>query len=442
MCRTLRISIVTGLVILSNVFGGSRVVLADRGKPVAVRWWGQAMVSVETYWNLRIVVDPYATRIGYDDPQAGGDLVLITHEHADHNNAELIGGNPVVVRGLDAEGNVRPVHHVLDRPPNADRPTWKGVRTPSTRSKHAAVVTTIPSWHDDEQGQERGANTMFLIEVDGVRIVHCGDLGQRELTDDQLRMMSPVDLLLIPVGGTYTVDGGQAAHIVRQVKPRIVVPIHYKTAVLTFNLAPVQPFLDALGSDHKVVRPVGNTVAIRAFKPRRGAPAKVVVAKFRPWVMPNELADSFSRKDAASRASQAVFAELSANQMNFRPSNGTHTPRWNAEHMMGRELGFFSQIYAQIDPAVAHIDLNPNQMPPDYVAAHPNWSGEEEARQMERITAFSRRFAYLLDGLDLDQKAPGSRWTPRGLLEQMERHYQGHTANVKKKFELPDWPKE
>jgi hypothetical protein len=110
--------------------------------------------------------------------------------------------------------------------------------------------------------------------------------------------------------------------------------------------------------------------------------------------------------------------------------------------MMGRELGFFSTIFAELDPAIPVINLNPAQMPPDYKAAHPNWSGAEEARQMKRVTKFTRRFSYLLEGVDLDEQAPGSRWTLRRLLEQMHRHYGEHTANVKKKFALPDWPVE
>ena len=127
--------------------------------------------------------------------------------------------------------------------------------------------------------------------------------------------------------------------------------------------------------------------------------------------------------------------------MNFEPANGTHTPRWNAEHMMGRQLLFFSQIYAAISPyAFRPIDLNPEQMPPDYRAAHPDWGGVEEARQMERANAFVRRFAYLLDDVDLDARAPGSRWTLRALLKQMGRHFAEHTANVVKKFDQPDWP--
>jgi hypothetical protein len=150
----------------------------------------------------------------------------------------------------------------------------------------------------------------------------------------------------------------------------------------------------------------------------------------------------FTEKEIACTHSQKVFSPLSVQQMNFKPSNGTHTPRWNAEHMMGRELLFFSQIYAKQDSAIRPMDLNPQQMPPEYVAAHADWDGGEEARQMRRVSAFSRRFAYLLADLDLDQKAPGSFWTPRGLLQQMHKHYDEHTANVIKKFELPQWPKE
>jgi len=300
-------------------------------------------------------------------------------------------------------------------------------------------VTSIPAWHDDTQGGERGATAMFAIDVDGVRIVHCGDLGQRRLTDEQLRAMGHVDVLLVPVGGVYTIDGPETAAIVKQVKPRIVVPIHCRTPALKFNLEPVEPFLAAVESSCAIEHVNGNTLAVSAGK--QGAPEKtrVVVLQHELWRPNAELAGLFGRMESACRDSQEVFRPLSAEQMNFRPSNGTHTPRWNAEHMMGRELLFFTQIFAARDSAVAPLDLNPAQMPPDYHPAHPDWTGAEESRQIERASAFVRRFAYLLDGVDLDQPAPGSRWTLRRLFGQMERHYGEHTANVRKKFELADW---
>jgi len=334
-------------VFLSVFLAAATEAHADTGQPVAVRWWGQAMVSIESYWNLDVVIDPYGERVGYPEPQVTGDLVLITHEHFDHNNAGAIGGKPVVVHGLDANGKVTPLHRILDRMPNEERPTWTDAD--SDHSSHAVTVTTISSWHDDEQGRERGANAMFVIDIDGVRIVHCGDLGQSTLTDQQLAALGHVDVLLVPVGGIYTVDGKQAAAIVRQVRPRMAVPIHYKTPALAFDLQPVEPFVSAMESDSEIVHATGNTLAVAATdeKPTK---TKVVVLNYQPWVPNGELDKMFVRKVAASHEAQAVFAPLSAKQMNFQPSNGTHTPRWNAEHMMGRELLFFTQIYASTLP--------------------------------------------------------------------------------------------
>jgi hypothetical protein len=191
------------------------------------------------------------------------------------------------------------------------------------------------------------------------------------------------------------------------------------------------------------VKHMGNTLAMIAST-SEVSPDSVQIIQLgsQPIELPKELTQLIDAKEAACRASQAVFAPLAVQQMSFQPANGSHTPRWNAEHMMGRELLFFSQIYHAMDPAIPMMDLNPKQMPPDYRAKHPDWSGAEEAWQMQRVSAFTRRFAHLLVDLPLDKKAPDSRWTPRGLLKQMERHYGEHTANVKLKFKLPGWPAE
>lgn len=162
-----------------------------------------------------------------------------------------------------------------------------------------------------------------------------------------------------------------------------------------------------------------------------------------PPSVPVHLRELFDRMEAANRRSQDVFRKLSIDQMNFKPSNGTHTPRWNVEHMAGRQLLFFSQIYHALDPRIPVIDWNPEQMPPDYKARHPEWSGKDEARAMQRVDDFCRRYAYLLENTALDAKPPATGWpTLKALLLQMEQHYDEHTANVVKKFDLPDWPKE
>src|SRR6056297_728506 len=160
-----------------------------------------------------------------------------------------------------------------------------------------------------------------------------------------------------------------------------------------------------------------------------------------PAPVPAHLRDLFDRMETANRRSQDVFRKLSVEQMNFKPSNGSHTPRWNAEHMAGRQLLFFSQIYNALDPSVPVIDWNPKQMPPDYKARHPEWSGADEARAMQRVDDFCRRYAYLLEDVQLKDKPPATFWPSlEALLLQMEKHYDEHTANVEKKFELPDWP--
>src|SRR6056297_3831180 len=163
----------------------------------------------------------------------------------------------------------------------------------------------------------------------------------------------------------------------------------------------------------------------------------------KPPAVPGHLREFFDRMEAANRRSQDVFRKLSTAQMNFKPSNGTHTPRWNAEHMAGRQLLFFSQIYNAIDPSIPVVDRNPKQMPDVYEARHPDWSGADEARAMQRVDNFCRHYAHLLKDTRLNDRPPATSWPSlAALLLQMERHYDEHTANVKKKFELSDWPQE
>lgn len=430
------------LAILCPATGSYAQADVEPSPPVAIRWWGQGMVSIEAWWHRPIVIDPFGENIGYNVPKLSADLVLVTHEHSDHNNVEAVGGEPKVVRGLNADGGVRGIHHVLDRWPNQNQAQWRDARLRIARGPHPVTVTSIPAWHDNSAGSERGAVAMFLIEVDGVRILHCADLGQTELNAMQLTSAGDVDVLLLPVGGVYTIDGIQAWKIIQQLKPRMVVPLHYKTDALTIPLEPVDKFLTHIPAEWKLTKVPHNTLAASKGEQPALPQGEVVLLDYNPWQPTGELATLLDKMDAACQASQKVFAPLTADQMNWRPPNGSHTPRWNTEHMMGRQLGFFSQIYADIDPAFKHIDLNPKQMPDDYQAAHADWSGAEEARQMQRASAFVRRFAYLLDGVDLEATAPGSRWKLGALLKQMDRHFAEHTANVKKKFELEGWPEE
>jgi hypothetical protein len=422
----------------------ARPAAADPGQPVAVRWWGQGFVTIETFWNLRVAIDPDRAH-RHRSPRQEVDLLLISDHTFDKENAPLYAAvSQTVISGL-SDGEYADIDVVLDRRPNDRSPDVFPATDERPRSGHAIRVHSFRA-HEGPVPGRSGPITPMLIEVDGVRIFHASRLGQSNLVDAMVEQLERVDVLLVPVGGALSgsLNAERAAALTARLAPRLVVPIWpVEERHEDRGGDSVKQFLEALPSSYDRREAVGNTLAVRSLGPGERVRPAVVVLKTQPWSMPEAMADLFRAKDAAGRASQEVFRPLSAAQMNHRPADGTHTPRWNVEHMAGRELGFFSQIYHAAEGAVPVMDVNPKQMPPDYVAAHPDWDGAEEARQIERVQAFTRRFAYLLDGADLDEKPEGHRWwTLRGLLAQMQRHYGEHTANVKKKFALPDWPDE
>jgi L-ascorbate metabolism protein UlaG (beta-lactamase superfamily) len=228
------------------------------GQPIVgkLSWLGQSCFVLETAAGTRIVMDPIPKGLGYDLP-AGlkADAVTISHEHADHNNVGLLVNKPRVIRGL-----------------TADKKGWTRV---DEKIKEVSV-RSVGVYHDDKRGAERGLNTVFVFEVGGLRIAHLGDLGH-VLTDDQLEAIGSVDVVLVPVGGVFTIDGYQATRVVDQLHPRlVVVPMHYKTAVLTIKeLEPVDAFLE---NKANVRRATSNTLELTPVK-RRPA-AEIVVL---PW---------------------------------------------------------------------------------------------------------------------------------------------------------------
>ena len=385
---------------------------ADNGNPIAIRWWGRDSISIETQWNLTVAINPWG-----DNTSA--DLFLFNQAHP-VDTAQLAKRSFLFDFSADSSSP-----QLLDRLANQDATSWSKLTPLIKPSGNAIRVTSLA-----DQGK------VIQLEVDGVRIVYCNRLSLETLSRDQLDLLVGLDVLLF---SSSTENAKEAGEWIERLKPRVFIPIAFKRP--TTSASGLDWLSQGLGNKVEIKRIDGNTHAIRAAKMQFEQKTQLVLMDAIPWQMPNELAELFRRKEVACRGSQDVFAKLTVGQMNFRPSNGTHTARWNAEHMMGRELGFFSQIYAKQEPGIAAIDLNPKQMPPDYVAAHADWTGKEEARQMERVSRFTRRFSYLLKDLPLDKKAPSSSWTPRSLLLQMDDHYSEHTANVVKKFELPDWPK-
>jgi L-ascorbate metabolism protein UlaG (beta-lactamase superfamily) len=174
-------------------------------------WWrGHASFLVEIR-GKKLVTDPFNAELGYQIKPVSADFVTVSHEHWDHNAVETVEGNPRIVRG-----NV-------------------------TVESEGITIKGIASWHDKSEGRERGNNTIYKISAEGLDLVHLGDLGQ-VLSLQQIEEIGNVDILLLPVGGNFTIDAGDAFKIVTLLQPRIVIPMHFFTPHLSFTLAPVEEF--------------------------------------------------------------------------------------------------------------------------------------------------------------------------------------------------------
>lgn len=175
-----------------------------------VEWHGQSAFTL-TGDEGTVFIDPFGDMSGlarsrdikFEYPAIdvdGIDLVLITHEHVDHNGLEGVRGDPAVLRSTAGR---------LESP--------------------IGEIVGIASEHDDEAGTARGPNTIFVFDLDGIRVAHFGDFGQSELRPEQAAALEGVDLLILPVGGGPTIGGGDAARIAERIGPRWVVPMHYRT---------------------------------------------------------------------------------------------------------------------------------------------------------------------------------------------------------------------
>lgn len=428
--RPLQITIVSVLLLASRAWG-------DAGKPVAIRFWGGDALSFETYWNLSVAIDPPAGtgggRLGVKP-----DLILFTGRDRNGEGAGDVAGEPPVLRPGE-DGGAAPVDVTLDRLPNAPVASTASTADKPRSSGHGIRVRSSAP---DTKEEKAGAAASLLVEVDGVRALVCRGPGAVRLAEAPAAeagaakaggAAARVDVLLVPLSGGLS--GAEQLELIAEIAPRFLVPFGYRPGD-----GRLEALLERLPGRFTVTRATGNTFAVTHGRgPTRERPHCVVLRQV-PWKMPDELAALFSLMDAPVVTAREIFSRLSAAQMNHRPANGTHTARWNAEHIMGRELGFFTAVYSHVDPSVPHLDLNPAQMPPDYKPRHPDWTGEEEVKQVERAAALVRRFAYLLDGVDLDAKPEGSPWTVRTLCLTMEAHFNEHLGNVKKKLSLPDWP--
>ncbi|MCX8036182.1 MAG: MBL fold metallo-hydrolase [Candidatus Sumerlaeia bacterium] len=177
----------------------------------AIFWLGQSCFVIQTS-DATILADPFDPKMGYAVTKVEGvHVVTISHEHFDHNNMAMAAGTPLVLRGLTAGG--------------AD------VASLDQKVRNVRI-RTVPSLHSADG--KRGKNAIFVFDIEGagtpLRIVHMGDFGEKQLGAERIKALAPVDVLLLPVGGFYTIGPAEANQILADLKPRIVVPMHWKTA--------------------------------------------------------------------------------------------------------------------------------------------------------------------------------------------------------------------
>jgi L-ascorbate metabolism protein UlaG (beta-lactamase superfamily) len=191
-----------------------------------IKWLGHACFLITAKDGTRVITDPYAVGggINYSPITETADVVVVSHDHGDHSNVSTIQGKPEVVK-------------------NSGTKTAKSIQ-----------FKGIATYHDASQGQQRGPNTVFCFTVDDIKLCHLGDLGH-VLSPEQVTEIGAVDIIFVPVGGFFTIDAPVASHVCDQLKPKIVIPMHFKTPKCAYPIADVEDFLKG----KKDVRRVGGS---------------------------------------------------------------------------------------------------------------------------------------------------------------------------------------
>ena len=180
-----------------------------------IRYYGHALFSLSLESGADIVMDPYGELYHYPKRALRADVCTVSHHHFDHDGVSMLTGSPVLI---DTAGVHRPLPGV--------------------------VITGIPTFHDGEGGRKRGPNLIFVIEAEGLRVAHLGDLGHA-LSQEQRRALGQPDILMVPVGGFFTIDAAEALELIHAVDPRVAIPMHYKTKASGEDL-PIAPVADFL----------------------------------------------------------------------------------------------------------------------------------------------------------------------------------------------------
>ncbi len=180
----------------------------DDEKKAKLRWYGQSMFQIETPGGKLVVFDPHAIPV-FAPPRLTADITLVSHPHNDHNLVDQLKEKGRVFEGVKAGKGAKTEWNAVDEKVGAIR------------------VRTLGTYHDATNGMQRGKNSIWIVEIEGLTFVHLGDLGH-ELSEEQVKAIGKVDVLMVPVGGIYTINGEQAQNVVKQLKPRLyVLPMHF-----------------------------------------------------------------------------------------------------------------------------------------------------------------------------------------------------------------------
>jgi len=188
-----------------------------------INWLGHSCFRIKGNQAV-IITDPYSPDIGYSLDKVTANIVTVSHQHQGHCYVQGVGAEPKLIIG------------------------------PGEYEVNGILIIAMSTFHDEQAGKIRGKNTIYLMEVDEMAVCHLGDLGH-VLNTEQVEEIGNIDVLLLPVGGVSTINAPMAAEVVRQLEPKVVVPMHYKTEVLKRELEPVARFLKEMGVNEADSKP-------------------------------------------------------------------------------------------------------------------------------------------------------------------------------------------
>ena len=188
-----------------------------------ISWLGHSCFRIRGS-QVTVITDPYSPDMGYSLGKPKARIVTVSHQHPGHSYVQGVGGEPRLITG------------------------------PGEYEIGGVLIIGLATFHDAENGSQRGKNTVYLMEIDEVSLCHLGDLGHM-LTAEQMEELDNVDILLVPVGGVSTIGASVAAELARQLEPKVVIPMHYRTEALSWELEPVEKFLKEMGGEQVTPQP-------------------------------------------------------------------------------------------------------------------------------------------------------------------------------------------